>query len=129
MPPTESQRPIIYLIGLRGTGKTTVGRLLAKLLNRPFHDADELLEQRAGRLIRDIFAAEGEAGFRDREEAILTELSAAGSSVIATGGGVVLRESNRETMRRTGVAVWLTADVDTLVQRLQSDPATMQRRP
>ncbi len=119
----------LYLIGLRATGKSTVGPMLAERLGLPFHDADVILETRAGHAIRDIFAAEGEPHFRDLEEQVLRDLSTAGPAVIATGGGVVLREANRERLRATGTVVWLTGDVETMLARLRDDPATGERRP
>ena len=119
----------LILIGYRGSGKSTVGRILAARLGRPFLDADEHLEARAGRTIREIFAAEGEPGFRERESAVLRELTERGPLVLATGGGVVLREANRERIRMAGFVVWLTADALTLWDRLQTDPVTRERRP
>lgn len=119
----------VLLIGLRGTGKTTVGRLLAQALKLPFVDADTVIEARAGRTISEIFAHDGETAFRDLEEQVLGEILVSGSAVIATGGGVVLRESNRRRLRAAGRVIWLTCDVDTLWQRLQRDEATAQRRP
>jgi shikimate kinase len=119
----------IVLIGLRGTGKTTVGRLLAEKLSLPFCDADVELEARAGKSIREIFETDGEAHFRDLESEILQELLQRGSAVVAAGGGVVLRETNRQCLRAAQRVIWLTADADTLWQRLQSDDATWARRP
>lgn len=119
----------IFLIGYRGTGKSTVARLLAERLQWSWVDADELLEARQGRSIRDIFAAEGEAAFRDMESALLVELCGRLRHVIATGGGVVLRAENRERLRAAGRCVWLTADATTIWQRLQADARTAERRP
>jgi shikimate kinase len=119
----------IFLIGSRGAGKTTIGRLVASKLGLPFWDADILLEEREAQSIREIFASEGEPGFRKREEAILAELCAGATSVIATGGGAVLSENNRRRMRQAGWVVWLSADPATLWQRMQSDPITAIRRP
>ena len=104
-------------------------RLLAQQLGWKSCDADEELEKRHGQSIRDIFAAEGEAGFRDKEAAVLAELCRLRQHVIGTGGGVVLRESNRQLLRASGRVVWLTADVETLWQRLQGDDSTAERRP
>jgi shikimate kinase len=120
---------VIFLIGYRGTGKSTVARLLAEALGWPWLDADDVLERKCGRTIRDIFATEGEEGFRAKEEAVLAELCKLKEHVIATGGGVVLRESNRELLRRSGWVVWLTAEVETIHRRLQADPTTWDRRP
>jgi len=120
---------LIFLIGSRGTGKTTAGRLLAARLGWAFADADERVEAAAGTSIADIFAAQGEASFRDRESAALAELCVLTNHVVATGGGVVLRPSNRELIRRAGFVAWLTATPETAFARLQSDPTTAARRP
>jgi shikimate kinase len=119
----------VFLVGPRGSGKTTVARLLAAELGWAWVDADVLLEARAGLSIRDIFAAEGEAGFRRREADMLAELCALESHVIATGGGVVLRAENRALLKRSGVVVWLTGDIDTLWGRITADATTAARRP
>ena len=92
----------IVLVGMPGSGKTTVGRALARLSGKPFVDLDEEIVQRAGKPIPEIFAQEGEAGFRELESRILAEACAGSGQVIATGGGAVLREENRRAMRRTG---------------------------
>ena len=119
----------VFLVGPRGSGKSTVARLLAADLGMPWVDADELLERRAGLTIRDIFAIEGEAGFRQREAEVLAELCSLTAHVIATGGGVVLRPDNRDLLRRSGVVVWLTGDIDTLGGRITADAPTTERRP
>ncbi len=121
--------PLIFLIGYRGTGKTTVARLLAERLGWHWLDADALLEARHGRSIRTIFAEEGEAGFRDKESALLPELCRLHNHVIATGGGVILRPTNRDQLRTAGHVIWLTADAATLWQRIQGDRTTSERRP
>jgi shikimate kinase len=120
---------LLFLIGPRGSGKSTVARLLARELGWDWLDADDVLEQRHGRSIRSLFAADGETGFRDKEAAILAELCRLQRHVLATGGGVVLREGNRDLLRRSGRVVWLTADVETLWQRVQDDDTTAERRP
>src|SRR5262249_52951984 len=94
-----------------------------------FADADTWLEERAGRNIREIFATEGEPGFREREAATLLELAERRDHVIATGGGVVLREEDRERMSSLGAIVYLTAGVDVLWERMQADATTAERRP
>ena len=93
------------------------------------HDADDRIEAAAGRSIADIFATEGEAGFRDREAAALAELAALDRHVVSTGGGVILRLANRELLRTAGFVAWRTADPDTIWHRLQTDPTTAARRP
>src|SRR5689334_7067287 len=106
---------LLFLIGYRGSGKTTVGRLVADRLGWAFVDADSVLEERYGQTIREIFAAEGEAGFRDKEAAVLADLCRATDAVIATGGGIVLRAANRVLLKRHGLVVWLAADPPTLL--------------
>ena len=120
---------LLFLIGPRGSGKSTVARLVAEQLRWQWLDADDELEKRHGQSIRALFASEGEAGFRDKESAILAELCRLSRHVLATGGGVVLREANRDLLRASGRVVWLTADVDTLWRRLQADTSTAERRP
>ncbi|HET6574898.1 MAG TPA: shikimate kinase [Fimbriiglobus sp.] len=125
MPPP----PRLFLVGYRGTGKSTVGPLLATVLRWQFLDADDRIEAAAGKSIADIFAAEGEAGFRDWESAVLAELCRQDRRVIATGGGVVLRPANRELLSTAGYVAWLTASPKAVWQRMQSDPTTAARRP
>ena len=124
MPP-----PLILLVGPRGSGKSTVGPALAAKLGWGFADADELVEATAGRSIADIFAAEGEGGFRDRESAALGELCGRTRLVIATGGGAVLREANRALLKRSGFVAWLTVPPDVAYARTTADPTTVARRP
>jgi shikimate kinase len=119
---------LLFLIGYRGTGKTATARLVAERLGCAWCDADALLEERFGRTIRQIFADEGEAGFRAKETLVLEELAARRQHVIATGGGIILRPENRERLRQ-GHVVWLTAPAAVLWQRLQSDASTAERRP
>ncbi len=121
--------PVLFLVGYRCTGKTTVARLVAERIGWPWVDADALLEERAGKTIREIFAEEGEGGFRQRESAVLEGLCAAGSRVVATGGGVVLSPANRARLRASGTVVWLRADAETIWRRLQGDATTAERRP
>ena len=118
----------ISLIGLRGSGKTTIARLLADRLGWSWCDADHVLEERYGKTIRQIFDEEGETSFRDKETAILRELATRSHCVIATGGGVVLRPENRVQLK-TGVTIWLTAAPRLLWERMQADTTTAQRRP
>ena len=119
----------VFLVGPRGSGKSTVARLLAEELGWSWIDADAALERIAGLSIRDIFAAEGEAGFRRREADALAELCRLEGHVIATGGGVVVRAENRALLKRSGVVVWLTGDADTLWTRIDNDTTTASRRP
>jgi shikimate kinase len=107
----------IVLIGFMGCGKSSIGRRLAGRLGHEFLDSDELITARAGRSITEIFADEGEEQFRNRETVELRELIDASKIVLATGGGAVLREENREILRRIGTVIWLHADQETLFER------------
>jgi shikimate kinase len=115
----------IALVGFMGCGKTTVGRLLAERLGWRFVDTDALLVERAGgvRDIPAIFAEEGEAAFREREAAAVREACAGERGVIATGGGAVLRSKNADSLRNSGLVVWLTARPDVVVARTQRTAA------
>jgi shikimate kinase len=120
----------LVLIGYRGTGKSTVGRILAERTGRRFLDADREIEARSGRSIRSIFADSGEPAFRDWEERTVAELIAeAPGSVLATGGGAVLREANRRRLREFGFVAWLTAEPAELARRLEADPSGLADRP
>jgi shikimate kinase len=120
---------VIFLVGYRATGKSTIARLLAGRLGWEWIDADAALETRFGRTIPAIFATDGEAEFRRMESEVLENLCRLRNQVIATGGGVILSADNRERMRQTGAVVWLTADADTIWQRLQADIAQGRERP
>lgn len=111
----------IFLVGLMGAGKTTVGKLLAKRLHKTFIDADHELERRTGVKIPLIFELEGEAGFRARESRLLAELARQRNIVLATGGGAVLSEENRENLRRNGTVIYLRASIGDLWQRTRHD--------
>lgn len=119
----------VLLIGYRGSGKTTVGRLLAERLGWTFIDADEELQRRAGRSIADIFQPDGEPTFRDLEAALLRELVTGDRQVLSLGGGVVMRPENRELIQAAGIVVWLTADSETLWNRIRGDATTAATRP
>ena len=119
----------LFLIGYRGSGKSTVAELLAKRLDWDWVDADAVLEQRAGQSIRQIFEVEGEVAFRELEAALLHELCRRQQVVIATGGGVVVRPENRRRLKEAGIVVWLTGNAATLWQRLQACHTTAERRP
>lgn len=110
----------LYLIGMMGSGKTTVGRLLATELGYQFFDTDALVEKVAGQSINEIFTREGEVGFRELETQVLAELSAYTRLAIATGGGIILRQQNWSYLQQ-GLIVWLDVSVDTLVSRLAED--------
>jgi shikimate kinase len=111
----------IYLVGPMGAGKSTIGRHLAELLGKEFKDTDHEIENRTGASIPLVFEIEGEAGFRKRESAILKELGSEDNLVLATGGGIVLAEENRQVLREQGFVVYLFAQVDVLYQRTRRD--------
>ncbi|MDH5358686.1 MAG: shikimate kinase AroK [Gammaproteobacteria bacterium] len=111
----------IFLVGPMGSGKSTVGRQLAKALGRDFYDSDKEIEKRTGVSISWIFEMEGEAGFRLREKKVIDELTELKNIVLATGGGAVLAEENRRLLRSRGHVVYLSASVDQLYRRTVKD--------
>ena len=111
----------IYLVGLMGAGKTTIGRLLAKHLHKTFYDTDHEIERRTGVNIPLIFEVEGEIGFRKREISIIEELSHKSNIVMATGGGAILSEENRNNLKQHGTVIYLKANVHELWQRTRND--------
>jgi shikimate kinase len=125
----ENQDAPIFLIGYRGTGKTAVAPLLANRLGYHWIDADDEIERRAGKGIAAIFAEDGEPAFRDWESRVVAELAARARTVVALGGGAVLREANRSAIASAGPVVWLTANVATIMARLERDASTASRRP
>ena len=112
----------VFLIGMMGAGKTTVGLLLAEQLGYSFVDTDVVIEKVAGKTINEIFAEDGEEDFREIEARVLSELAAHTRLTIATGGGIVLRRFNWSYLHQ-GLIVWLDAPVEVLVNRLQNDTA------
>lgn len=125
----EDPRRPIYLVGFRGVGKTSVARLVAEKLSREFHDADAEAEKCAGCTITELFQREGEQSFRDLEVDVLRRLAVTKDAVISTGGGVVLRQENRRTLKDTGFVAWLQAAPETIQRRLEKDPTTAASRP
>jgi shikimate kinase len=113
----------VFLIGFMATGKSTVGRRLAERLDRPFVDLDEMVQEEAGRTVREIFAAEGEPGFRARERAALERVLGGPAAVVATGGGTPCVADSLALMQASGVVVALTAPLDEVTRRVV-DPAT-----
>jgi shikimate kinase len=111
----------IFLVGMMGSGKTTLGRALAQRLRVPFIDTDRVLVERCGVPVTTIFEIEGEDGFRRRESAVLAELAGADEQVVATGGGAVLSADNRSVMRSAGTVIYLRARIDHLWERTRHD--------
>lgn len=117
---SDSRLPPIYLVGPMGSGKTTIGKLLAKQLNRPFMDCDWHIAAQTGADIPWIFEKEGEVGFRERETRALSELTALPNLVMATGGGAVMRPENRALLKK-GLVIYLQADVEVQLARTKKD--------
>lgn len=113
--------PNLFLIGPMGAGKSTIGRLLAAELSRDFLDSDHEIQARCGADIPWIFDVEGEAGFREREEAMVDELTQRHGVVVATGGGAVMREANRRALRERGTVIYLYTTVEQQLKRTAKD--------
>lgn len=111
----------IVIIGYRGTGKTTLGKALAKALKRPFIDTDALIVERESIQIPEIFSAVGEAGFRQIEKAVIQSLNYK-DAVIACGGGAILDPDNRAALKQNGYCIWLSASAPVIAERIQTDP-------
>ena len=109
----------VALIGLPGVGKTTVGRRLARELGCDFVDVDAAIESREGCSIAELFARDGEGGFREVERAVLAATLAGPEAVVATGGGAILLEANRALLAQQAYCVWLTAPFERLVDRIE----------
>lgn len=121
MPQQQQAAQRIYIVGMPGAGKSTLGKYLAHALKWDFVDADRVLEKKCGASISWIFELEGESGFRTRESTQLQELSQLARSVISTGGGVILAPENRDVMKKTGIVLYLRASFDTLFERVARD--------
>ena len=119
----------IFLVGTRGSGKSTVGPLVAKRLKLGYIDLDARIVEEAGRSIREIFAAEGEAGFRKREKEVCQRLRKTKDHVIALGGGALVDPESANLLRRIGKFVWLRAPAAVLWARVSKDPHTIYNRP
>ena len=116
-----NDRTSLALVGMPGSGKSTVGRHLARRLGLPFFDSDHVIEERLGCSIREFFEREGEPAFRDVEEEVIASLSAGAGGVLATGGGAVLREANRSRLRQAGHVVYLRSTPEEIVRRVRHD--------
>ena len=126
----EADQPLSLLFwGPPGCGKTTVGRELARIMDGSHVDTDELITEQAGQSIAEIFEAEGEAGFRKREAAVVAQVFASPPDVVSVGGGVVLDDANVTAIRAAATVVWLTAPAEVLWQRISADSATDVTRP
>ena len=112
---------ILSLVGLPGSGKSTVGRQLARRLQLPFFDSDQVIESRLGCPIRHYFEREGEQAFRDVESVAIDDLTREPQAVLSTGGGAVLREANRQFLRERSQVVYLKSSPDELFRRLRHD--------
>jgi shikimate kinase len=126
---TERRLNNIILIGYRGSGKTTVGRMLAERLGWSFVDTDVLVESEAGMSIAAIFTAEGEAGFRARERDTIARVVENAQQVIAIGGGAVTDQDNVDRLRSAGTIIWLTATAEVLWARIEADQRSTTTRP
>lgn len=111
----------IYLIGLMGVGKTTIGRQLARSLKRPFFDSDKAIEEKTGVDIPTIFEYEGEEGFRQREMKVIKQLTEESGIILATGGGAVIKQQNRELLKANGFVVYLYCSVEKIIERTRKD--------
>lgn len=116
-----SKQDNIFLVGLMGAGKTTVGKILSKRYHKPFHDSDHEIEARCGVKIPVIFEIEGEAGFRKREEIAIAELTALSNVILATGGGAILSATNRELLGSRGIVIYLRGSPEHLFERTRHD--------
>ena len=111
----------IYLVGLMGSGKTTLGKILSKKIDKQFYDSDQVIEETLGVDVPIIFEYEGEAGFREREKDILKELVGIQNIVLATGGGIILSKSNRDLLAKNGIVIYLKSNQKDLILRMKND--------
>jgi len=119
----------LILIGYRGCGKTTIAQALSQRLNIPWVDVDDVVESHAGKSIREIFADSGEPEFRRLERLAVSELLARQPLIVSAGGGSILNADTRRDFQAAGPVVWLTAPVETILARLETDSKTADRRP
>jgi len=119
----------IILIGYRCTGKSSVGKRLSNVLDRPFVDTDDLITNQAGLSIREIVEQGGWELFREKEKEVVHNLSTSSGKIIATGGGILDDDENRLLLKQNGLFIWLTASVETILARMQADEQTRDQRP
>lgn len=124
-----ASRTHLYLIGYRGSGKSTVARIVSQQLRLPLVDTDRMVEESAGVTIREIFDQRGEEHFRQLEQAAIEQVSRQSPRVVALGGGAILREANRKRLAASGWTAWLTASPACLAERIAADTATAASRP
>lgn len=117
----EGKRIVLALVGMPGSGKSTVGRQLARKLGVGFVDCDQVIEMRIGCAIKEFFASQGEAAFRDIEAQVIDDMTRTACGVLATGGGAVLRESNRQLLRERTQVIYLRVQPDEIYRRLRHD--------
>ena len=117
----EQQRRNLYLVGLMGAGKTTIGRVLARRVGYAFIDSDREIESRTGVSLPTIFEIEGEEGFRRRESQVIADVSRLTGQIVATGGGAVLRAENRKNLKASGWIIYLDVPLPTLCERTRHD--------
>ncbi|MFM7131484.1 MAG: shikimate kinase [bacterium] len=134
MPDAASLSPArhLVLVGYRGSGKSTIGKLVARLLGLDYLDTDLLIQEKAGKSIREIFADSGEEAFRDMETAVLQDLTtrkALPASVGATGGGMIMRPENQKLIKKLGLVVWLEVSPEMATARINADTLTAGQRP
>jgi shikimate kinase len=116
-------------MGYRCSGKTSVGRMLAKERRLPFYDTDAMIIDRIGKTIREWVEEKGWDSFRQIEKAVIKKISSLAPCVVALGGGAVMDPENREIIKKNGRIVWLTADVQTIIERMKADPFNKDQRP
>ena len=119
----------LYLIGYRGSGKSTVGPLVARMLDWPYLDTDREIENLAGNSIREIFEQDGQAVFREWESTVIQAVATRSQTVISLGGGAILDPANCQTLGATGWTVWLDAPAALLYERIEQDPQSAETRP
>ncbi len=120
---------VVTLIGYRGTGKSTLAPMLARALGWTHVDSDIVIETTTGRTIAEIFADSGEPAFRRMERETIADLLKNTQQVLSVGGGAILNADTRKQLRQAGPVVWLTAEIDTILKRINNDQMTQQRRP
>ncbi|MEI7589848.1 MAG: shikimate kinase [Deltaproteobacteria bacterium] len=120
---------LVFIVGYRGVGKTTVGTTLAQMLAVPFYDVDKMVEECARKTISEIVAQDGWKAFREQEKEIIKKVSRQSEGVVSTGGGAITDEENIKCIKTAGAVVWLKADITTIVTRIKNDVTSVSGRP